>query len=96
MLRRRCEAGVAGAVGQAVKRLLVLLALAGCDKPVADPSGMDQCLRREIFFQCLAAVPRGPENVKYNDWEEVVSTCGQQAQYQSYRRQAIIKPECRP
>lgn len=36
-------------------------------------------LRREIFNECLASVPKGPTSVKYNDWEEVVSACGDQA-----------------
>lgn len=36
-------------------------------------------LRREIFNECLHSIPQGPTNVKYNDWEEVVTACGDQA-----------------
>lgn len=60
--------------------IFAVMALAGCDafKPMQPVT--DQVLRREIFFQCLAALPKGPERVSNsNDWDEVVSECGKQA-----------------
>lgn len=56
----------------------------------------DQCLRREVFMQCLSVVPKGPEVTKYNDWDEVVAECAQSAYYISLRQIANIKEECRP
>jgi hypothetical protein len=72
---------------------LLLLAFAACDsRQLTQP---DQCLRARLFKECLAAVPTGPTHVKYNDWEEIVSTCGSQAYYQSLRVNAAISAECR-
>lgn len=60
--------------------LTITLLLAGCEPP--GPHGYtDQDVRREVFFECLKTVPAGPEHTKYNDWSEVVSTCGNQAEY---------------
>lgn len=64
-------------------------------KPDPDPSMPDQCIRREIFFGCLAALPKGPENPRYNDWAEVVGECADVALYQSYRARSAIRVECR-
>ena len=69
-----------------------ILALAGCSEmrsPVTD-----QCLRRELFTQCLKNIPKGPASVKYNDWDDVVSACERAAYYQSFKPKAFIKPEC--
>jgi hypothetical protein len=68
------------------------LALVGCAQQ--DTAVIDQCLRREIFAQCLSAVPPGPQDTKYNDWSEVVSECGSQAYYQAQRYPKHVKPEC--
>ena len=57
--------------------------------------GPDQCLRAEIFQQCLAAVPAGPQTTHYNDWSEVVQACSNTAYYQSLRSAEQIKAECR-
>lgn len=58
--------------------LLCALMLVGCD---GEPSYViDKKLRSEIFFRCLAALPKGPEHTKNsNDWDEVVAECGSQA-----------------
>lgn len=76
--------------------ILAALMLVGCDKPPQSMREVDQCLRREIFMQCLAAVPKGPESTRYNDWDEVVSQCGSQAYYTALRRISQIKEECMP
>jgi hypothetical protein len=55
---------------------------------------MDQCLRREIFNECLKNLPGGPVATKYNDWDEVVSECRTAAYYMSKRKRAVVKPEC--
>jgi len=73
--------------------ILCAAALAGCDAPKQD-WGADQCLRAELFQQCLKALPAGPQSTQYNDWDEVVSACASAAYYQSLRKNAFIKPEC--
>ena len=37
--------------------------------------------RKKFFFQCLSSLPKGPEITEYNDWDEVVNECGNQANY---------------
>lgn len=73
--------------------------LAGCANsdgtPTINTTGPDQCMRREIFQQCLKALPAGPQAAKYNDWDEVVGACESAAYYQSLRKQEAIKPNCR-
>lgn len=70
------------------------LIVAGCsDEMRTDP---DQCLRVELFRECMRSVPAGPVSTKYNDWSEVVSECGSQSYYQSRRNRALIAEECRP
>ena len=69
--------------------------LSGCNQ---EPNnGPDQCLRQEIFKQCLANIPKGPTHLTAagNDWDEVVSQCDSAAYYQSMRIKSTIKPECR-
>lgn len=73
---------------------IAIVSLAGCG-PV-DSTEADQCMRREIFFQCLSSIPKGPEKTVTNDWDEVVSECGSQAYYQAMRRRSQITQECRP
>ena len=62
----------------------LMLLLAGCAPklPNGEPySGgyYDQDVRRDGFFECLRALPAGPQATRYNDWSEVVSECGSQA-----------------
>jgi hypothetical protein len=73
--------------------LLSVLLLAACskdDKPLAN-----QCLRRELFNECMKMLPAGPVATKYNDWDEVVAECGSQAYYMSHRKESTIPPGCR-
>ena len=86
MKRLTCYAGlIAGAS-------LLTAGLGGCANE--DPQKPDQCMRREIFMQCMAALPAGPQATRYNDWDEVVGKCENAAYFQSLRRKSGIKPEC--
>ena len=58
-------------------------------------SVVDQCLRVEIFKECLGALPPGPEVTRYNDWDEVVQRCSSAAYYQSKRERQFVQPVCR-
>lgn len=71
-----------------------ILALTACDMtPINAP---DQCLRAELFKQCMSILPKGPEHVvNSNDWDEVVNSCESVAYYQSVRAYSAIKQECR-
>jgi hypothetical protein len=70
--------------------VLSLVFLSGC----AETTAADQCLRRDIFFQCLQSLPAGPVETKYNDWDEVVSQCGTEAAFQSIRKKSQITAQC--
>ena len=72
---------------------LLTAGLGGCSP---DPRTVDQCMRQEIFQQCMKALPAGPKATMYNDWDEVVGQCDSVAHYQSLRRKSQIKPECQP
>lgn len=74
---------------------LVLLSACDGDKPIVETRDADQCLRRVIFQECMKLLPAGPLATKYNDWDEVVDSCGQQAYYQSLRYTRTIKEECK-
>ena len=73
---------------------LLTAGLGGCSG--VGPPTPDQCMRREIFMQCMNALPAGPTATMYNDWDEVVQQCDSVAHYQSLRRKSQIKPECQP
>ena len=77
-------------------KLLVALALSlflyGCDN--VPSNGIDQCLRAQLFKECLEKVPKGPDVVNFNDWRNVVSECESASQYQSVRLRTSIKQEC--
>jgi len=75
-----------------IATLLLTVALAGCE---VDSTKVDQCMRREIFNECLKTIPAGPTKAHYNDWSEVVGKCEDAAYYQSLRKTTQIKPECR-
>ncbi len=68
--------------------------LAACE-PSPEHSTPDQCLRAQLFQQCLKALPAGPQSTKYNDWNEVILACDSASFYQSYRARKLIAPECR-
>lgn len=69
--------------------------LTGCAQETIDPVRPDQCLRREMFKECMTLLPEGPRATEYNDWDEVVEACNGTAYYQSLRLNSTIKPECR-
>lgn len=77
--------------------LFSVLVLTACgDKPVYESKNVvDQCLRNKLFEQCLKVVPAGPLATKYNDWDEVIETCGVEAYRQSLRHREFVKPECK-
>ena len=81
---------------RAIAALLTML-LAGCgaDGATKRATGPDQCMRAVLFKQCLAALPAGPVDTKYNDWDEVVAECQSASYYQSLRLLDHINPECR-
>ena len=70
--------------------LLTAVLAGGC----AESTGPDQCLRREIFQQCMKALPAGPQTTKYNDWDEVIGNCESVAYYQSLKKTTQITAEC--
>ena len=74
--------------------LVCSFVLMGCQEPSKGP---DQCLRQEIFKQCMASLPKGPQSLTAtgNDWDEVVNSCDSSAYRHSIRRAEAIKPECR-
>ena len=74
---------------------LLLIACGKDDKPFIDERVPNQCLRREIFNECMKILPAGPLATKYNDWDEVVAECGSQAYYMSQRIKSTIPSECR-
>ena len=77
--------------------LIALVLLSGCgDKGVfEDIAEPDQCLRAELFQACLKSLPSGPQVTKYNDWDEVVSSCQSTSYYQSLRGGSLIEPRCK-
>ena len=70
--------------------LLTAVLAGGC----TESTGPDQCLRREIFQQCMKSLPAGPHATKYNDWDEVVGKCETVAYYQSLKKKTQISAEC--
>lgn len=78
---------------------LTALLAAGCRTDTFDPemqSTTDQCKRQELFMACMGALPEGPDETKYNDWDEVVSECNSVARYQSLRPKKYVPEQCRP
>lgn len=76
--------------------LFIALTLAGCETTSLEPSSPDQCLRAQLFHECLARVPKGPESTHYSGWEHVVDECQTASYYQSIRLRKAIPLECRP
>lgn len=75
-----------------VYTVLIASMLIGCDAFKA--SVPDQCLRRELFRECMSVLPKGPESTMSNDWAEVVVECRRTALSQSLRQPEQIAPEC--
>lgn len=61
---------------------LFVVLLVGCSPP--EWGITDQKLRQELFFKCMKSLPAGPTATKYNDWDEVVAECGNQAKQMTY------------
>lgn len=72
----------------------VVSALTGCTTREEMPIN-DQCMRNELFQQCMASLPAGPISTKYNDWDEVVEACQSVAYYHSIRPRGAVEPACR-
>ena len=56
---------------------------------------VDQCKRAELFAACMDSLPVGPVSTIYNDWSEVVDSCGTVSARQSYRPRNLVPKECR-
>lgn len=60
---------------------ILSIALVACGPVEQKPRlVIDQEVRRQVFMDCLDRAPAGPEQTKYNDWDEVVSECAFAAQ----------------
>lgn len=68
--------------------LILLVFLAGCEE--YSKYETNQPLRRQIFLECMKALPAGPQSTHYNDWNDVVNSCESAAYYQS--QQCISGP----
>ena len=62
--------------------LLALLLLAGCDGASIEPK-QDGALRIALTERCMKNLPAGPVSTQYNDWDEVVSQCDDNAYYET-------------
>ena len=68
-----------------IRILVLLFIVSGCSKLVPCFKEPVPGLRTKLFQECLKLIPKGPTHTKYNDWAEVVDSCGDQAYYQSLR-----------
>ncbi len=77
-----------------MKKLIIIaaVALTACSD---NPTMTDQCMRVQLFQECMKALPAGPQDTKYNDWDEVVAKCDQVSYWQSQRKASHVKLECR-
>lgn len=67
------------------------LFMSGCE----NSAGPDQCLRREIFKQCMELTQKVSQTVTYNDTDEIISECEKVAYYQSMKQKSYIPNWCR-
>jgi len=84
--------------------LLLAITLTACGKNASDTTAyafdpedvivVDSCLHRELFNECMKALPAGPVATKYNDWDEVVKECRHGARYMAKRARRHVSPEC--
>jgi hypothetical protein len=67
-----------------MNRLILVAFLAattiGCG---LNPVYVDNIKRRELFLECMKALPAGPQQTQYNDWDEVVKACDNAAYFQA-------------
>jgi hypothetical protein len=81
--------------------LITIAFLSGCDlsqnQAPVDKTISNQCIRAELFKQCMSMIPVGPSTLvdTKNNWSDVVSECGTQSYYQSLRAKSKIPVECR-
>ena len=68
-----------------MKKLFLLISLVCFLNCSSETAAIDQELRQKLFKECLENVPKGPDNVKYNDWAEVIEMCEKASYYQSLR-----------
>lgn len=54
---------------------LACLATTGCWSECRYDYSTDKVKEERIFFECMKALPAGPQSTKYNDWDEVVAEC---------------------
>ncbi len=75
----------------------LLLLLTACNevREITEKNIPDQCLRRELFTECMKLLPGGPIATHYNDWDDVVSECRGYAWTVSVRLESQVKKECK-
>ena len=77
--------------------LLFALLVSACGPSLKDNPDMfitDYCKREELFNSCMKSLPAGPVATHYNDWDEVVKACSDEAYYGAQRRRKNVKEEC--
>lgn len=77
--------------------ILSLLALSGCSFERGESEyTFNQCVRQDLFKQCMTNVPKGPERLTGagNDWDEVISECNASARQMAWRKRVTIPIEC--
>ncbi len=73
---------------------IAVVLLAGCGD--WGPPTSNQCLRSELFKECMAAIPAGPVVIgNDNNWGEVIGKCENAAYYQSLRTRDHVPAACR-
>ena len=83
---------------KAVWIMSLSLSLAGCESAPGLSVQADQCLRQQVFKECMSLTPAMP-TVKVDqstgDWAEIVQACSNHAYYTSKRQANQIKEECK-
>jgi hypothetical protein len=75
--------------------VLLVLLLTACEMDAEPTTVLDQCLRADLFKQCLAQVPKGPVSTVENPWHKVVEECESAAYHQSWRKTGMVEMKCR-
>ena len=83
---------------KAVWIMSLSLALAGCESAPDLSVKADQCMRQQVFKECMSLTPTMP-TVKVDqstgDWAEVVNACSNHAYYVSKRPVETIPEGCK-
>lgn len=78
--------------------LLLPLLLVACTKEepkLVEERRVNQCLKRELFVECMKVLPSGPQRTgTSNDWDEVVDSCTSYAVHTSVRNISQIPVGC--